>query len=77
MLVATVFFLNHMGRKNNLDADDGNKSNISVKKIYPLYLFKKCRNCSICGQNYFDSPSPRAQSRVLSFIDEGRTTKKG
>ena len=40
MLVTTVFFLNHRGRKKNFDATDGNKFDLSVKKIFPVYWFK-------------------------------------
>jgi hypothetical protein len=38
MAVTTGFFLNHRGRKKNFDATDGNKFDLSVKKIFPLYL---------------------------------------
>jgi hypothetical protein len=33
-------FFNHTGRNKNFDATDGNKSDPSVKKIVPMYLFK-------------------------------------
>ncbi len=58
ILLTTVFFLNHTGRKKNFDSTDRKKSYPSVKKIFPLYLFKKCWNCSICGQKFFDLLPP-------------------
>jgi hypothetical protein len=40
MLITTVFFLNHRGRKKTLTRTDGNKFDLSVKKIFPLHLFE-------------------------------------
>ncbi len=40
VLVTTVFFVNHTGRKKNFDAADGNKSYPSVKEMFPLYLLE-------------------------------------
>ncbi len=34
------FFLDHRGRKNFFDSGDDKKFDISVKKTFPLYLFK-------------------------------------
>jgi hypothetical protein len=70
MLVTTIFFLNHTGRKKSFDANDGNKSDISVEKYFRCICLNSVGTALSVGR-IFSTPPPRTeQTRRIVYCSK-------